>query len=152
MQISIRRILFPTDFSTQSQSAKNYAYALATAFQAELHVLHVTLDPQPLPGSTGIHLIPQRDVTADLVKAANAQMAAEVSDEWKTKIKLTCACRLGEPVREIINYADTHEIDLIVLGTHGRTGLSHVLIGSVAEKVVRLAKCPVLSVHPTLNL
>lgn len=151
MQINIRRILFPTDFSQQSQPAKNYAYAMAKTFQAELHVLHVTTDPQPVPGVTGFYLIPQRDMLPDLIKSANERMTGEIADDWKTMLKIVCSCRVGEPVGEIMQYVDTHNIDLIVMGTHGRTGMAHVLIGSVAEKVIRLAKCPVLTVHPSPN-
>lgn len=150
MQISIRKILFPTDFSESSQHAKKYAFTLASALKAELHVLNVTLDPIPLPGSTGIYRLPQQELVPQLIHDAKLQLSAELPDEVTREIKIVCSCKIGNPVRTIMDYAELHAIDLIVLGTHGRTGLSHVLIGSVAENVVRLAKCPVLTVHPVL--
>jgi universal stress protein A len=147
MAIRIRRILLPTDFSNASAAATKYACALATTFDAELHLLH-TLET---------HLIstPEFAMGLDLPrylqesKAAAEQALARVLDpQWSAGRKVVQAVVEGSPRVEIVRYARQQEIDLIVLATHGRTGLAHLLIGSVAESVVRTAPCPVLTVRP----
>jgi nucleotide-binding universal stress UspA family protein len=148
MSISIRRILLPTDFSESSLQAQNYALSLASAYQAELHVLHVVGDPTPLPSVTAFATRPRVDPLPEILQDAKNRLAAALADALKNDSGITCVVRPGDPVNEILQYADLHTIDLIVIGTHGRRGLSHMLIGSVVEKVVRAAKCPVLSVHP----
>lgn len=147
MTVSVRRILFTTDFSAPAHDAQDYAGALARQFDAELHSLHIVTEPLPLPGPRGTWIRPEQALPG-MIKDAEAQLARTMEGAVADSSKLVCAVRVGDSVREITQYADEHQIDLIVIGTHGRTGLSHLLIGSVAEKVIRLAKCPVLSVHP----
>ena len=125
MTIRLQKILLPTDFSNYSAAATKYACELATKFDAELHLLH-TLE-------THLASTPNFGLGLDLPKYISESKAAAVE---------------GFPKVEIIRYARKQEIDLIVLSTHGRTGLSHVLMGSVAETVVRTAPCPVLTVRP----
>ncbi len=84
-----------------------------------------------------------------LEKGVDEQFAEVPLDKWWERIRILRATRYGNPVHEICRYARIHSIDLLVLGTHGRTGLSQLLIGSVAERVVRISPCPVLTVrHP----
>lgn len=147
MNLSVRRILLPTDFSDCSQEAQRYACALAAQFAADLYVLHVVTDPTPLPGVIGLTTGPSENLLPKIVRKADEHLAAQMAEDIKTYPLIRCAVRAGNPVLEIKDYADTHDIDLIVIGTHGHQGLSHVLIGSVAEKLIRLAKCPVLSIH-----
>ena len=147
MNLSIQRILLPTDFSDCSRDAQRYACALAAKFTADVHVLHVVTDPSPLPSVTGLTIGPAKDLLPQIVRHAEERLAAQVAEDIKGYPLIRYAVRVGDPVPVIKDYADTHDIDLIVIGTHGHQGLSHVLIGSVAEKLIRLAKCPVLSVH-----
>jgi nucleotide-binding universal stress UspA family protein len=147
MAIEIKRILLPTDFSTCSANATHYACELATTFDAELHLLH-TLETHLTP-------TPEFVIGLDLPryiqesKAAAATALTRVLDpQWSAGRKVVHAVVEGSPKVEIVRYARQHEIDLIVLATHGRTGLAHIIIGSVAESVVRTAPCPVLTVRP----
>ena len=147
MAIEIKRILLPTDFSAYSATATKYACELATKFDAELHVLH-TLE---------VHLSSTPDLVMSLAlptylqesrKAAEKALAGVPDPQWAAGRKVVHAVIEGSPKVEIVRYARTHEIDVIILATHGRSGLAHVLIGSVAENVVRTAPCPVLTVRP----
>lgn len=146
--IRIQRILFPTDFSTNSATAAKYACELATRFDAELHLLHTlevhaTVTPE---FSMGLAL-PSRIAES---RAAVEKALGEVLDpQWSVGRKLVHAILEGSPKVEIVRYAREQDIDLIVLATHGRTGLAHVVLGSVAENVVRTAPCPVLTVRTT---
>ena len=148
MFVSIRRILFPTDFSEQAKEAQKYAMALADRFGAELHLLHVVPEvAMPLPDSTTSWTLPAADLKLQ-VEAAERQLLHDLGPDWAEERRTVHTAVVGNAVEEIVKYAKEHEIGLIVIGTHGRTGLSHLLLGSVAEKLVRLATCPVLTVHP----
>ena len=147
MNVEIHRILFPTDFSPSSQQAQNYACSLAENFSAELHALHVVPDPMPIPGAEGSWILPDYSVPK-LVHEAELELAVRMEAALTGDVTVVRSVQIGKPVLAIIDYTKEHEIDLIVIGTHGHTGLSHLLLGSIAEKVVRLATCPVLTVHP----
>ena len=147
MNGGIQRILLATDFSPPAQHAQDYACSLAERLSAELHTLHVVLDPSPIPGPEGSWILPS-DAVPQLVHNAERELAVRMEAALPRSLTVVRAVMVGQPVRDIIDYAKTHAIDLIVIGTHGYTGLSHLLLGSVAEKIVRLATCPVLTVHP----
>lgn len=143
--ISLRRILAPTDFSTCSQKALAYATAFAEKFGAELHVVHVVEDLSPLLPASGLGLPVLTEAIREIHEKADAALAAlNVGD---SSVKVVKAIRNGLPHQEIAAYAKETEVDLIVLGTHGRSGFVHVLLGSIAEKTVRHAPCPVLTVR-----
>lgn len=143
MIVSIRRILFPTDFSEPARHAQGYAKTLAEKFGAELHVIHVVPEViMPATDSIAVWTLPEGSMKAQ-VESAERQLASVAGDAAIRTVTV------GFPVEEIMKYAKEHSIDLLVVGTHGHTGLSHLLLGSVAEKLVRLASCPVLTVHPT---
>lgn len=146
--VSIRRILVPTDFSDCSAPAVRYAAELAEKFGAELVLLHVVPDavlalpdavmPTPLPTA-------DLDVLTDSGKEGLANLvAAEKLESRKPRTEV----RVGSPATEVIAAAKDLHADLVCIGTHGRGGLSRVLLGSVAEEVVRHAPCPVLTVRP----
>ncbi len=144
--IQFRRIMLPTDFSEYSQAATAYAVELAEKFDAELHLFHVV---EVHPGSTpvfggGLALAPN---VKESREHAVRQLAGFLDPQWRNAHKVVHATGDGPPFLEIIRYAKENDIDLIIIGTHGRTGLAHVMIGSVAEKVVRKAPCPVLTVR-----
>jgi nucleotide-binding universal stress UspA family protein len=150
MNIELKRILCPVDFSDNSLHALNYAIALAQRQEADLVLLHV-VQPSLLSASMDPFL-PEYDMTVmenymDACKRQLKELTERVvaQDHPAT----TSVLRTGTPFLEIVTAARELDSDLIVVGTHGRTGLAHVMIGSVAEKVVRKAPCPVLTVkHP----
>ena len=147
MAIEIKRILLPTDFSTHSAAAMKYACELAMRFDAELHLLH-TLEVH-LASTPGFGMglaLPQ--YIQESRAAAEKALATVLDPQWSAGRAVVHAVVEGSPKVEIVRYARTHEIDLIVLATHGRSGLAHLIIGSVAENVVRTAPCPVLTVRP----
>lgn len=147
MTIRIQKILLPTDFSTLSAAATKYACELAAKFDAELHLLHtleVHLDPTP-DFAFGL-TVPR--YTNESRAAAEKSLAGVLDPKWSPGRTVIQAVVEGSPKVEIIRYAHTQNIDLVVLSTHGRTGLAHVVMGSVAESVVRTAPCPVLTVRP----
>ena len=144
----IRTILVPVDFSECSREALEHAIVLADRFGASIHVLHVWEPPHYVgpeflirePGETG-H--PLRD---DALAQATKEMEEFVSAfPQRARFQLRFAC--GKPAQAIVTLAAEEAFEAIVMGTHGRTGLPHILLGSVAEKVVRTAPCPVMSVR-----
>ena len=143
--ITIKTILVPTDFSDASVAAQQYALGLAEAFGSAVHLLHVVQDPYVQPWAAeafGVSLAGvlerwEQDARAQLEQASSAAAAG-----------VTCMTRVGHPFVEILNYASEAHVDLIVMGTHGRGPVAHMLLGSVAERVVRKAPCPVLTVRP----
>ncbi len=151
--ISLHRILLPTDFSDAAACAVPYACELATQFGAELHVLFVVRDPASEVPDFGMGLafpgylehLPER--SQKLEEAAVEHLTTVLPDGWDGS-RVVLATRKGSPFQRIIEYAREHQTDLIVMGTHGRGMLSHTLLGSVAERVVRKAPCPVLTVRP----
>ena len=140
--IPIRKILVPTDFSPNSDVALRYACEFALKYGAELHLLHVIEDL--ISEYDGITSLPG-DARAQIKAEAERRIASLLTD-WKgpAVVRKTHA---GTPFLEILRYAQDNSIDLIVLGTHGRSALSQVFIGSVAERVVRHARVPVLTVR-----
>ena len=144
--LQLKRILVPLDFSPHAQRALRYAAGLARLFQSELVLLHVT-EPVVYPSDFGYAPLPtnefeetfRRDACERLEELARAQAGAGVKAE--------AVLRLGKPYVEITTAAKELGADLIVITTHGYTGLTHVVLGSTAERVVRHAPCPVLVVR-----
>lgn len=146
--IALQRILFPADFSDSNREALKYACALAEKFGSELHLLHVLQDLVAMVPEPGLAFPAPGDYMQDLQKSAEKALLALPGDTWANPGPVVRATRVGAPFVEIVRYAKEHDVDLVVMGTHGRGGLAHVLLGSVAEKVVRKAPCPVLTVRP----
>jgi nucleotide-binding universal stress UspA family protein len=146
--IAIKKVLVATDFSAPSTTAVNYARAMARAFGAELHVLHIF---EPL-WITSADVVGGGVALATMIQGledtARKQLEEAATEEDRRELKAVTAMITSEsPAREIARYANEQKVDLLVIGTHGRSGITRMLIGSVAEKVVRLAPCPVLTVH-----
>ncbi len=140
--IGLKRILVPTDFGTTSEAALRYGVALARTFKAQLYLLHVPVHPgEAVETEFPIGLF------ETMQNAARDQLGHLLTEAEARELRPECAMRLGKPADEIIRYATEHEVDLIVMGTHGREGMARVFVGSVAEKVVRRAACPVLTLH-----
>ena len=146
--ISIKQILVPCDFSEGSEVALKYARELARAFAAKLHLIHVLEEPlfyaagpDFVPPTTGFY----ENLERHLDDRLHSLLSPEETQQYQTQF----ATPRGSPFVEIIQYAKSQGIDLIVMGTHGRGPIAHMLMGSVTEKVVRKAPCPVLTVrHP----
>ena len=149
--VTIRRILFPTDFSEHADHAWPFALYFAQEFGAEIHLLHVVTPPPPLVEGYSANYDPAQ-ITSAFAAEATASMDRLLQAAQGRSLTFQREIRVGVDFHEIINYARTHQIDLIVMATHGRTGLAHALVGSVAEKVVRKAPCPVLTIkHPAMK-
>lgn len=134
----IKQILVPIDFSKDAMAALAYARGLARPLGAELLLLHV-VEP--------IHFITVADVYDEQRRTTDAHLSRIGADLHKHGQRYRILVKGGVPSQVIAECAKIDGADLIVMGTHGRTGLAHMLIGSVAEKVVRLATCPVLTVR-----
>jgi len=141
----IKNILFPTDFSEYSKKALPYALSFASRYGATLHVLHV-FEQRVHPAFYIIDKSTPFDIDDSLRDRALDALDEFVYPDLRDKISFNCEVASGTPFVEIIDYARAREIDLIVLATHGLTGLKHMLIGSTTERVVRKAPCPVLSI------
>jgi nucleotide-binding universal stress UspA family protein len=151
--VAIRKVLYPTDFSERSLAALPLAVDLAQRYGAELHCLHVVDMPDGfiLEDSYMLPLATEYQPDyAKLKQAAEAQIEQFVAQHMPDlRDSVRKVVILGKPFAEIIHYAREQGIDLIVLGTHGRSALGSMLLGSVAERVVRKAPCAVLTVrHP----
>jgi universal stress protein A len=148
MKPEIRRILIPLDFSPASDRALGYARALSEEFGAPLYLLHVIEDrlmTGPWPAEVYLGELPK--LREDLVKEAERRMLATLESLAAEGIQATGEVLIGGPSHVIIEQANTVNADLIVMGTHGRTGITHLLIGSVAERVIRHAPCPVFVIR-----
>lgn len=145
--INIKNILCPIDYSIYSEMALKYAIEFAEKYQAKLYLIHV-LDIR-VYDITDPDLYNVNVVDDETLKKLRERLSKCVSEDTKGRIPVEAIVIQGVPFTEIIRAAKEYQIDLIVLGTHGRTGLSHAIMGSVAEKVVRKAPCPVLTIrHP----
>lgn len=146
--MTIRKILLPTDFSGPAQGARDWATALGRQYGASLTLLHVY---QPISYALPEgYVLPTASLLADLeVKLGAALDQAKRELDALADLRVDTQLVQGVPFVEIVKFARDGGYDLIVIGTHGRTGLRHALLGSVAEKVVRKASCAVLTVRPT---
>jgi universal stress protein A len=144
------RILFPTDFSELSLDAFEYAKNLAEICGAELHVLHVVDEAYQYWMALGPNSLPVGPSPEEMIAASTQEIDKFVQEHLGgTSLQVRSKILVGRPFMEIIRYARENQIDLIVLGTHGRSALKHVLLGSVTERVVRKSPCAVLTVrHP----
>jgi nucleotide-binding universal stress UspA family protein len=146
--IEFKRILHPTDFSDSGSPSLSAACELASRFGAELHVLHVVQDVASIAayGVAEAYLPPEW--RTEIREQAEQSLQNVPPAELAGNMKIVRAIAEGSPYFEVVEYARQHAIDLIVMGTHGRTGIPHIFLGSVAERVVREAPCAVLVIRP----
>lgn len=145
--VRIKNVLVATDFSEPAEAALEYGRELARTFNAMLHVLHVTDDVcTAYGGETYAVAVP--DLQRDIEEAVHRQVMALLSEDDRRALR-TRAVVVTAPgkAEAIVAYAQANAVDIIVIGTRARGALGHLLIGSVAERVVRTATCPVLTVH-----
>ncbi|OOP57497.1 MAG: hypothetical protein AYP45_02845 [Candidatus Brocadia carolinensis] len=145
--ISIKNILCPVDYSVYSEMALKYAIEFAEKYRAKLYLMHV-LDIRVYdinePELYNVNIVDE-----ETIAKLRERLLRCVTEDTRGKIPVEAIILQGVPFSEIIRASKEHKIDLIVIGTHGRTGISHAIMGSVAEKVVRKAPCPVLTIrHP----
>jgi nucleotide-binding universal stress UspA family protein len=145
--ISIKNILCPIDYSVYSEKALKYAIEFAEKYNAKLYLMHV-LDIR-IYDITDPELYNVNVIDKETINKLRERLHKCISENTRKNIEVETIVIEGVPFVEIIKKAREYKVDLIVLGTHGRTGLSHAIMGSVAEKVVRKAPCPVLTIrHP----
>jgi nucleotide-binding universal stress UspA family protein len=148
--IQTKNILVATDFGEAADAALAYGRTLARSFGATLHVIHVAenvmMRNAGLGGESYVMLLP--DLQRDIEDAARKQLDQQLIDNDRPPLRTkTDVLTSIVPAESIVGYAKTNNIDLIVMGTHGRGGIARLFMGSVAERVVRTAPCPVLTVH-----
>lgn len=144
--IQFMKILLPTDFSALSQNAARYAASLAEEYKAQIYLLHVVESPMPsmMPEEGGPV---DENLREEISWGVADEMQWTLANRAEKGLEVTPLTRHGKPYEVIVGTAREMDVDLIVMGTHGRSGLSHILLGSTAERVVRNAPCPVLTVR-----
>jgi universal stress protein A len=145
IMIAIQKVMVATDFGEAADTALRYGRALAGRFGATLHVVHVVETSYVGVGvETYVPLLP--DVDGELEESARRRLNSLIESAGNGPHTVPVVLPSSVPSVAIINYAREHNIDLIVMGTHGRGSLAHLVMGSVAERVVREAPCPVLTI------
>lgn len=147
-KLKVKVIVVPVDFSPESKKALNYAAKLAAGFGAVLRVIHVVETAPFLNDLPNVVLTRSEN---EMAKEALVKLQAIAQDEIDELIPVQSEVRIGKPYREIVGAAKVLGADLIVIATHGYTGLKHALLGSTAERVVQHAPCPVLVVRESEN-
>ena len=142
--MNAKRILCPVDFSEGSNTALAYATTLAMECDAELHIVYVYEEPYAYTDGGFSGYVPPADMDPD-------RQRLEATRPTSDSVRFRREFLIGSPANTLLKYADSHDIDLIVMGTHGRTGLSRLLMGSVAETMVRRALCPVLTIKSPIG-
>ncbi|MDZ7309327.1 MAG: universal stress protein, partial [candidate division KSB1 bacterium] len=146
--LTIKRILFPTDFSRCADQALDHALYLARQNRAELHMLHALVPLEYDVNNPGHHFPDPAALTARLEQIASDRMKAALAGRGVDDLQVIPVQRQGISIAPtILQYVEEQDIDLIVMGTHGRRGLGHLFLGSVAEEIVREAPCPVLTIR-----
>jgi len=144
---AISCILVPIDFSVHSKNALKYALPLAERFQACLHLVYV-VEPTIYPADLGFGQVVLPGVEDELREKGADELKGLVEKEIGNRVKATTAVRSGNPHQEILREADDRGVDLIVVATHGHSGVEHMLFGSTADRIVRRSRVPVLTIRP----
>jgi len=146
--LEIRSILAPTDFSHHAEAALRYACALAERFGSTLHLLHVLPEANvPMGPDPMLSTVPGPEFYRDSEAASMEALSRALDPSWGQPARVETAFRWGDMVDAIVGYAASNAIELVVVATHGRTGFSHALLGSFAERIVRESPCPVLTIR-----
>ena len=144
--IALSRILVPIDFSEYSKKALQYAVPFAKQFNAKIYLLYV-VEPTVYPADFSFGQIGMPNVENELRVKGAEELKELIRNEIKDVVPAEALVRVGLPFVEVVSFAKDESIELIVVATHGHTGVEHVLFGSTAEKIVRKAPCPVLVVR-----
>ncbi|MEW6511381.1 MAG: universal stress protein [Bacteroidota bacterium] len=145
--LGIRSILVPIDFSVHSKNALKYAVPIAEKFKASLHLVYV-VEPTIYPADLGFGQVVLPGVEDELREKGGEELATLINREIRRRVKASSSVRTGNPHQEILREAEERGVDMIIVATHGHSGVEHMLFGSTADRIVRHAKCPVLTVRP----
>jgi nucleotide-binding universal stress UspA family protein len=145
--IPIKRILVPTDFSEPATAALKWATTLARELDGQLYMLHVVPEPYAYPWGSELSTMPLTDILEQSEKSAEERMHQLAAETQLPFDRVVTRAVIGTPVDQILAMVAEHNIDLVVLGTHGRGMVGHLLLGSVAERVIRRSPVPVLTLH-----
>jgi len=144
--ISLRKILVPIDFSEYSKKALQYAVPFARQFNAKIYLLYV-VEPTVYPADFSFGQIGMPNVENELRVKGEEELQELIKNEIKGVVPSEASVKVGLPFVEVVSFAKDEAIELIIVATHGHTGVEHILFGSTAEKIVRKAPCPVLVVR-----
>ncbi len=144
---NVKKILVPIDFSKNSRKLLKSSIDVATKFAAELEIIYVVQSLEDYSGFFVPHM-PIAQFEEEMMQSATRKMRNFLDENMDTSVSFTSKVLSGDVAEEIVNHANTDDIGMIVMGTHGYKGLEKVLFGSVAEKVVKTAPCPVLTINP----
>jgi nucleotide-binding universal stress UspA family protein len=145
--LGIKSILVPIDFSEHSKNALKYAVPLAEEFEATLHLVYV-VEPTIYPADLGFGQVVLPGVEDELRQKGGEELESLIEREIGSRVKASSAVRTGNPHQEILAEAEELDVNLIIVATHGHSGVEHMLFGSTADRIVHHAKCPVLTVRP----
>lgn len=146
----LRTVLVPVDFSSHSKNALRFAVPLARRFGAALRLVYV-VEPTIYPADLGFGQVVLPEVEEELVAKGRSELQALIDREIAGVVEASATVRTGKPHQEILREAEERDVDLIVVATHGHTGVEHILFGSTASRIVRLAPCPVMTVRPDVR-
>ncbi len=145
--MEIRNILYPVDFTDGSEAAASFAADMTRKYGAKLYIIHVLHDIARITGWYVPH-ISTDEFYSELEKGAKQKLDGILLEELRGYPNIERDVLIGIPEEEIIRFAEANNVDLIIMGTHGRTGMDRVFYGSTADKVVKGAHCAVLTVRP----
>ena len=145
--LDIHSILVPIDFSIHSKNALKYAIPMAKQFGASLHLVYV-VEPTIYPADLGFGQVVLPGVEDELREKGAEELRSLIEREIGRKVKASSTVRTGNPHQEILNEAEEKMVDMIVVATHGHSGVEQMLFGSTADRIVRNARCPVLTIRP----
>ncbi len=145
MELQVSKILVPIDFSDYSKNALKYAAKFATTFNAKIYLIYV-IEPVIYPADFSMGQVALPAVDVDMNARAKEELE-QLAKREITGLEVVSLIKTGKPFVEIVETALEEDVDLIIIATHGHTGIEHVLFGSTAEKVVRKAPCPVLTIR-----
>ncbi len=148
--MEIKKILVPIDFSDYSLTALDYAIDFAQAFNSELHLIYV-IEPMIYPTDFSMGQIAIPEMPENIDQKIESDLENLIKEKIAGKVKAEKIVKTGRPFLEIIETASAIDADLIIIATHGLTGMEHLLFGSTAEKVVRKAPCPVLTLRKPIK-
>ena len=146
--VEIKRVLFPIDFTENSSKILPYVLSVSEKYGAMIYLLHVVEDLSKWGGGSYIPHIPLDKYQPEAIEGAKKAMEKVCDEQLQSCPNFQRKIVYGDPVQEILNVIDSENIDLVIMGTHGRKGLEHVIFGSVAENVVKKSSVPVMTVNP----
>ncbi|MBI5470780.1 MAG: universal stress protein [Ignavibacteriae bacterium] len=148
--LPIRHILVPIDFSIHSKNALRYAVPMAEQYKAKLHLIYV-IEPTVYPADLGFGQVIVPGVEEELRTKSEDELRLLIENEIGGRADAEHVVRTGKPHQEILTEAEEKSADLIIVATHGHTGVEQMLFGSTAMRIVRLARCPVLTIRPQVE-